>query len=96
MYQNKLMDGVQGNAGYIGHTVLNAEGPMCVCGNRGCLDAYAGELALNRRYQELTNSENESYYTMRDFMKLSRNGDAVSQKILKDVLLFISGSRFRT
>ena len=35
---------VQGNAGYIGHTVLNAEGPMCVCGNRGCLDAYAGEL----------------------------------------------------
>lgn len=54
MYQNKLMDGVQGNAGYIGHTVLNAEGPMCVCGNRGCLDAYAGELALNRRYQELT------------------------------------------
>lgn len=30
MYQNKLMDGVQGNAGYIGHTVLNAEGPMCV------------------------------------------------------------------
>ena len=46
MYQNKLMDGVQGNAGYIGHTVLNAEGPMCVCGNRGCLDAYAGELVL--------------------------------------------------
>ena len=75
MYQNKLMDGVQGNAGYIGHTVLNAEGPMCVCGNRGC--------------QELTNSENESYYTMRDFMKLSRNGDAVSQKILKDAAFYL-------
>lgn len=89
MYQNKLMDGVQGNAGYIGHTILNAEGPMCVCGNRGCLDAYAGELALNRRYQELTNSENESYYTMRDFMKLSRNGDAVSQKILKDAAFYL-------
>ena len=98
MYQNKLMDGVQGNAGYIGHTVLNAEGPMCVCGNRGCLDAYAGELALNRRYQELTNSENESYYTMRDFMKLSRNGDAVSQKILKDAAFypahFLDGTDF--
>ena len=89
MNQNKLMDGVQGNAGYIGHTVLNAEGPMCVCGNRGCLDAYAGELALTRRYQELTNSENESYYTMRDFMKLSRNGDAVSQKILKDAAFYL-------
>ena len=89
MYQNKLMDGVQGNAGYIGHTVLNAEGPMCVCGNRGCLDAYAGELALNRRYQELTNSKNESYYTMRDFMKLSRNGDAVSRKILKDAAFYL-------
>ena len=62
---------------------------MCVCGNCGCLDAYAGELALNRRYQELTNSENESYYTMRDFMKLSRNGDAVSQKILKDAAFYL-------
>lgn len=81
MYQNKLMDGVQGNAGYIGHTVLNAEGPMCVCGNRGCLDAYAGELALNRRYQELTNSENESYYTMRDFIKQQKNPISAYAKI---------------
>ena len=55
MCQNKLMDGVQGQCRlYPAYTVLNAEGPMCVCGNRGCLDAYAGELALNRRYQELT------------------------------------------
>ncbi len=37
MYQNKLMDGVQGAMpGYIGHyTVLNAEGPMCVCAIAG-------------------------------------------------------------
>lgn len=89
MYQNKLMDGAQGNAGYIGHAVLNVDGPVCVCGNRGCLDAYAGELALNRRYQELKNSETEPYYTMRDFMEMSRKGDEISQKLLDDAAFYL-------
>ena len=89
IYQNKLMDGAQGNAGYIGHAVLNVDGPVCVCGNRGCLDAYAGELALNRRYRELKISEGEPYYTMRDFVEMAKKGDEISQKLLDESAFYL-------
>lgn len=33
--------GPTGNAGHIGHVVADPEGPVCVCGGRGCLEAIA-------------------------------------------------------
>ncbi|MFG2005662.1 ROK family protein [Spirillospora sp. NPDC048911] len=36
-----LIDGASGNAGHIGHVVVDPEGPPCVCGGRGCLEAIA-------------------------------------------------------
>lgn len=36
-----LIDGASGNAGHIGHVVVDPEGPDCVCGGRGCLEAIA-------------------------------------------------------
>lgn len=37
----RLVDGVSGNAGHIGHVVVDPDGPDCVCGGRGCLEAIA-------------------------------------------------------
>lgn len=31
-----------GHAGEIGHTTVDPDGPLCGCGNRGCLDRMAG------------------------------------------------------
>jgi glucokinase len=31
-----------GHAGEIGHTTVDPDGPLCGCGNRGCLDRIAG------------------------------------------------------
>jgi glucokinase len=36
-----LIDGASGNAGHIGHVVVDPEGPPCKCGGRGCLEAIA-------------------------------------------------------
>ncbi|SEG46010.1 glucokinase [Thermomonospora echinospora] len=36
-----LIDGASGNAGHIGHVVVDPEGPPCKCGGRGCLEAVA-------------------------------------------------------
>jgi glucokinase len=33
--------GPTGNAGHIGHVVVDADGPPCACGGRGCLEAIA-------------------------------------------------------
>jgi glucokinase len=35
----RLIDGEQGNAGHIGHVVVEPGGRPCVCGSRGCLEA---------------------------------------------------------
>jgi glucokinase len=40
-------------AGEIGHVVVNMGGRRCPCGRRGCMEAYAGRLALERRAREL-------------------------------------------
>jgi glucokinase len=35
-----------GHAGEIGHTTVEPDGPLCGCGNRGCLDRMAGADAI--------------------------------------------------
>lgn len=37
----RLVDGASGNAGHIGHVVVDPDGPDCVCGGRGCLEAIS-------------------------------------------------------
>lgn len=46
-----VLDGVayrgsSGNAGEIGHTTLDLDGPLCWCGTRGCVEALAGPAAV--------------------------------------------------
>jgi glucokinase len=38
----------RGSAGEIGHTVVRPGGRRCPCGRRGCLEAYAGRLSIER------------------------------------------------
>ena len=42
----RLLDGADGNAGHIGHVIVEPEGRLCVCGARGCLEAEASGLAI--------------------------------------------------
>jgi glucokinase len=42
----------RGNAGEIGHTVIQRGGARCPCGRRGCLEAYAGRGAMEAKARE--------------------------------------------
>ncbi|MHB8219590.1 MAG: ROK family protein [Acidimicrobiales bacterium] len=42
----RLLDGRLGNAGHIGHVVVEPDGRPCVCGGRGCLEAEASGTAI--------------------------------------------------
>jgi len=44
--------GTRGGGGEFGHTVMDADGPLCDCGKRGCLEAYVADPALVRAAQE--------------------------------------------
>lgn len=42
----ELYRGELGGAGEFGHMVIERDGPVCSCGNRGCLEAIAGGRAI--------------------------------------------------
>jgi predicted NBD/HSP70 family sugar kinase len=42
----KIYQGKAGMSGFIGHIIIDRNGPMCLCGKRGCLEAIAGRPAL--------------------------------------------------
>lgn len=43
-----IMAGIRGGAGELGHTVYSWSGPLCTCGNRGCLMQYVSIPAIER------------------------------------------------
>lgn len=47
---NNLFKGTNGNAGEIGHIVVDENGPACGCGNKGCLEAFASCNALENAF----------------------------------------------
>jgi glucokinase len=38
---DRMINGKSGNAGHIGHVIVDPDGPACECGGRGCLEAIA-------------------------------------------------------
>jgi glucokinase len=47
-----ILSGCTNTAGELGHIIINEEGPSCTCGNRGCLEAFAGGWAIARHARE--------------------------------------------
>ncbi|MEW5950794.1 MAG: ROK family protein [Elusimicrobia bacterium] len=45
----RLYRGSSFTAGEIGHTIIEKDGRLCGCGNRGCLEAYCGSKAIVKR-----------------------------------------------
>jgi predicted NBD/HSP70 family sugar kinase len=37
----EVLDGASGNAGELGHITVDPGGPLCYCGNRGCLETFS-------------------------------------------------------
>lgn len=46
----QVVRGHTNSAGEFGHVPISADGPMCLCGSRGCLEAYTSNLATVSRY----------------------------------------------
>ncbi len=44
----RLRTGFRGSAGELGHLIVLADGPVCGCGNRGCVEAVASRTAITR------------------------------------------------
>ncbi len=82
-------------AGEIGHTIVDVNGPVCRCGNRGCLEACASETSILERTQEAIESGRETVladWTNGDksilstelVFKAAKEGDQLASTILED------------
>jgi len=53
----QVVAGAHGVAGEIGHVAVDPAGPLCHCGNRGCVEAIAGDAAIVARVREVTGTD---------------------------------------
>lgn len=82
--ENHLVDGASGNAGHVGHVVVDPDGPACECGGRGCLEAIARGPALTRWAAEQGwRSGTPGQGTARDLADDARRGHPVAIAALR-------------
>jgi glucokinase len=88
-----LLRGAQGSGGELGHVTLQATGPRCACGNRGCLEALASGTAIRRHARELASERpgsalgrlaSERDVLGEDVTRLAREGDEAALSVLEE------------
>ncbi len=93
LLDGQIYHGADGSAGEIGHITIDENGPLCSCGNRGCLEAMAGGNAVAKRAVELVKKgQRTELSTIRpvdsiqskDVIAAACNGDLVAQQILSE------------
>jgi len=89
--------GTTGSAGEIGHLTIDENGPLCSCGNHGCMEAFAGGHAIALQARKLVESGKRTllsgipieYLTAQEVAKAARSGDLPSQEIIMRAGTFI-------
>jgi len=71
---HQLVQGSSGLAGEFGHATIIEDGLECGCGNRGCWEVYASNVAALRYYAESTKSS-RSAVTFDDVLRLAEEQD---------------------
>ncbi len=91
MLDGQIYRGTTGSAGEIGHITLEENGPLCSCGNSGCLEALAGGRSLAQRALEgvqkgrrtmLSEIFPSDSITAQDVIASARRGDLFSQQLI--------------
>jgi predicted NBD/HSP70 family sugar kinase len=82
----QLLRGAQGVSGEFGHVSLDATGPKCSCGNRGCWEVLASNAAALRYYAEPGSSKGRTRaLRFGDLLDLVEQGDARACKALDEM-----------
>ncbi len=68
-----LLRGANGMAGEFGHVEMEADGPLCGCGNRGCWETLASNRAGLRYYEEISGRSAPSNFAA--LVKMAQSGD---------------------
>ena len=68
--------GAQGMAGEIGHVIFESQGPLCRCGQHGCLEAISAGSAITRQYADGDG-------TAETVFRAAKQGDPAARKVIE-------------
>jgi glucokinase-like ROK family protein len=93
----QIYGGTTGSAGEIGHITIDENGPLCTCGNHGCMEAFAGGNAIALQAKKLVESGKRTLLsniskesiTAQEVAESARRGDLPSQEIIMRAGTFI-------
>lgn len=87
------------SSGEAGHMVMDPDGPLCSCGNRGCLEALSSEKAIIARCKELLERGREtnlrylcadpSAPTIAEILQAQEEGDIYVSQILDTAIYYL-------
>ncbi|HTQ97280.1 MAG TPA: ROK family protein, partial [Candidatus Acidoferrum sp.] len=94
-FNGQLYSGAAGFAGEFGHISISESGPLCSCGNRGCLETIVSAAALIRKARQgisggLSNTlmkmtlENSENLSVEMLAQAAREGDRFSLRLLSE------------
>jgi len=98
IYDSKIIRGFSGAAGSFGHIIICFDGPVCNCGNKGCIEAYASGPAIVTRARKKLNSDKYQKSAIADFKKeitakiiveAALKGDELASSIIKETGQYI-------
>lgn len=93
MVDGQIYSGTSGSAGEIGHITIQEDGPLCSCGNTGCLEALAGGRALLDKAARQMEDGKETLLggitaghelTMLDLVLAARQGDEMVTRLFSE------------
>jgi predicted NBD/HSP70 family sugar kinase len=76
----RIVRGESGMAGEFGHIQIKPDGPLCVCGNRGCWETLASNQAAISFYMEFASSAARPSFEL--LVKYSQSGDRAAVQAL--------------
>lgn len=88
IFHNEIYRGSGGTAGEIGHTTINVNGPVCRCGNQGCLEAYVGvnaivEQVYQRKQAAIPSWQPKVPFTIDHVIEAAQAGDPICRSIIR-------------
>lgn len=96
----KILEGLNGKAGEIGHTTLVYGGIECGCGRKGCFEAYASAIALINQTKAAMDLykdslmwdeyKKENKYSGRIAFEAAKRGDLIANKVVDQYIEYLS------
>ncbi len=87
MINDTVFKGSNNQSCEVGHITIDPDGPICNCGNRGCLQAY---ISNNEILGQINAMSNSSVSTIDEAIDLYRNGDKAVQSAFLRATTYIS------